>query len=104
MAISRAGAPVQSRPNYEGLIARAKQVPPGRTVVVHPCDETSLRGVAEAAASGIIVPILIGPAAKITASSSGATTSSWSYVQSLGFLSVRHLRNCAVWRNRFPCM
>ena len=67
MAISRAGAPVQSRPNYEGLIARAKQVPPGRTVVVHPCDETSLRGVAEAAASGIIVPILIGPAAKITA-------------------------------------
>ena len=34
MAISRAGAPVQSRPNYEGLIARAKQVPPGRTVVV----------------------------------------------------------------------
>src|SRR5262249_36669162 len=34
--------------------------------------------------------------AKITASSSGGTTSSWAYVQSLGFLSVRHLRNCAV--------
>ena len=33
------------------------------------------------------------PPAKITASSSGGTTSSWAYVQSLGFLSVRHLRN-----------
>ena len=35
-------------------------------------------------------------AAKIAASSCGGTTSSWAYVQSLGFLSVRHLRNCAV--------
>ena len=52
---------------YEQLIARAKQVPPARTVVVHPCDETSLRGAAEAAEIGIIKPILVGPAAKITA-------------------------------------
>jgi hypothetical protein len=29
---------------YERLIARAKQVPAAITVVVHPCDETSLRG------------------------------------------------------------
>jgi len=29
---------------YERLIARAKQVPPATTIVVHPCDETSLRG------------------------------------------------------------
>ena len=29
---------------YERLIALAKQVPPATTVVVHPCDETSLRG------------------------------------------------------------
>jgi phosphate acetyltransferase len=34
---------------------------------VHPCDETSLRGATEAAQAGIIVPILIGPAAKISA-------------------------------------
>jgi phosphate acetyltransferase len=32
---------------------------------VHPCDETSLRGATEAAALGIINPILVGPAAKI---------------------------------------
>ena len=29
---------------YDYLIARAKQVPAAQTVVVHPCDETSLRG------------------------------------------------------------
>jgi phosphate acetyltransferase len=52
---------------YDRLIADAKQVPPATTVVVHPCDETSLRGTADAAAAGIIIPILIGPAAKISA-------------------------------------
>jgi phosphate acetyltransferase len=52
---------------YERLIARAKQVPAARTVVVHPCEETALRGPVEAANAGIIVPILVGPAAKIGA-------------------------------------
>jgi phosphate acetyltransferase len=52
---------------YDKLIALAKEVPPATTVVVHPCDETSLRGAVEAAESGIIVPILVGPAAKISA-------------------------------------
>jgi phosphate acetyltransferase len=50
---------------YDRLIARAKGVPAAKTVVVHPCDETSLRGPLEAAQAGIIVPILVGPAAKI---------------------------------------
>ena len=52
---------------YDHLIARAKQVPPASTIVVHPCDETSLRGPIEAAEAGIIIPILVGPAAKIIA-------------------------------------
>jgi phosphate acetyltransferase len=51
---------------YEKLIALAKEVPPATTVVVHPCDETSLRGASAAAELGIIVPILVGPVAKIT--------------------------------------
>src|SRR5262249_34749197 len=51
---------------YERLIAMAKQVPPATTVVAHPCDETSLRGAVDAAAAGIIVPILVGPQARIT--------------------------------------
>jgi phosphate acetyltransferase len=57
--------PVQTHAKYDRLIADAARVPPATTVVVHPCDETSLRGVSEAADAGIIVPILVGAKAKI---------------------------------------
>ena len=50
---------------YEHLIARAKEVPAAATIVVHPCDETSLRGAVEAAEAGLITPTLVGPSAKI---------------------------------------
>jgi len=50
---------------YERLIAAAKEVPAASTIVVHPCDETSLRGCIEAAKAGIIIPTLVGPAARI---------------------------------------
>jgi phosphate acetyltransferase len=60
--------PREARPHakYERLIAAAKKIPPATTIVVHPCDESSLRGVTEAAEAGLITPILVGPAAKIT--------------------------------------
>jgi hypothetical protein len=45
---------------YERLIARAKEFPAPTTIVVHPCDETSLRGAVEAAEAGIIFPIFVG--------------------------------------------
>src|SRR6516165_9546871 len=64
-AIGPAGDPPHSK--YERLIARAKQVPAATTIVVHPCEETALRGPVEAAELGIVVPILVGPAAKICA-------------------------------------
>jgi phosphate acetyltransferase len=60
-------AQVPHPPKYDRLIARAKGVQPAKTLVVHPCDETSLRGPVEAAEAGIIIPVLIGPAAKIKA-------------------------------------
>jgi hypothetical protein len=44
------------------------------------------------------------PCRKIAASSCGGTTSSWAKVQSPGFLSIRHLRNCAMCRKRSPCI
>jgi phosphate acetyltransferase len=50
---------------YERLIARAKEVPAAATIVVHPCDDSSLRGAVEAAEAGLIVPTLVGPVAKI---------------------------------------
>jgi len=64
-AIGSAAQPPHSK--YERLIALAKQVPAATVVVAHPCDETSLRGAVEAAEAGIVVPILVGPAAKISA-------------------------------------
>ena len=54
-------------PKYDRLIALAKQIPPAPTIVVHPCDESSLRGAVEAAQAGIIIPILVGPTAKVSA-------------------------------------
>jgi len=62
-ALGPAAHPPESK--YERLIAKAKQVAPAQTIVVHPCDESSLRGPVEAAELGIIKPILVGPAAKI---------------------------------------
>jgi phosphate acetyltransferase len=67
MAVSQVAPPVQTHAKYERLIARAKQVPPAKTIVVHPCDESSLRGTTEAAEAGLIIPTLVGPAAKIAA-------------------------------------
>jgi phosphate acetyltransferase len=50
---------------YDRLIAAAKDVPSVSTIVVHPCDESSLRGAVESAQAGIIRAVLVGPAARI---------------------------------------
>jgi phosphotransacetylase len=58
---------------YEQLLLRCSSLEPIPTAVAHPCDETSLSGAVEAAEKGLIVPILVGPRAKIlsTADSAG---------------------------------
>lgn len=50
---------------YERLIAAGRDGTPAVTIVAHPCDETSLRGAMDAAAEGLIEPVLVGPEAKI---------------------------------------
>ncbi len=66
MAVTHAEARKrQPGAKYERLLAAAKQVRPAATVVVYPCDETSLRGVTDAWEAGIITPTLVGPALKI---------------------------------------
>jgi phosphate acetyltransferase len=55
----------ESQSKYDRLISRAKQVPAVRGAVVHPCDETSLSGVIQAAANGLLIPVLVGPAQRI---------------------------------------
>jgi phosphate acetyltransferase len=62
-AVGATGHPGKSK--YDRLIAKAKTVAAATTIVVHPCDETSLRGATEAAELGIISPLLVGPADKI---------------------------------------
>ena len=65
MAMPASSAETRIPSKYDRLIGAAKAVPPAPTIVVHPCDETSLRGVVDSAAAGIIRPILVGPEAKI---------------------------------------
>ena len=58
---------------YERLLERCKGLAPVPTAVAHPCEETALSGAVEAAAAGLIAPILVGPSRKIeeTAKSAG---------------------------------
>ena len=50
---------------FQDLMATARKDPPIRTAVVHPCDDLSLIGALDAGKQGLIVPILVGPVAKI---------------------------------------
>jgi phosphate acetyltransferase len=50
---------------YEAMLERCRSLPPVTTAVAHPCEETALAGAMEAAEKGLIVPILVGPEAKI---------------------------------------
>jgi phosphate acetyltransferase len=56
-----------SQSKYDRLIHRAKQTAGVRGAVVHPCDESSLAGVVQAAKDGLLTPILVGPAERIKA-------------------------------------
>jgi phosphotransacetylase/acyl dehydratase len=51
--------------HFQRLMDAARKNPPIRTAVVHPCDELSLTGALEASKEGLIIPILVGPVAKI---------------------------------------
>lgn len=53
--------------NYERLVARAREVEALETAIAHPCDAASLHGALDAARAGFIIPILVGPGARIHA-------------------------------------
>jgi phosphate acetyltransferase/phosphate butyryltransferase len=57
---------------YEQLIAMTRRLEPIRTAVVHPVDTPSLLGAVEAARAKLIVPVLVGPEAKIRAAAEQA--------------------------------
>jgi phosphate acetyltransferase len=56
---------VREHAKYERLLAATKGLQPLPTAVAHPCDESSLRGALEAAEAEMIVPVLVGPKARI---------------------------------------
>jgi phosphate acetyltransferase len=57
--------PKNDHVRFHKLLAKAKQYPPAPTAVAHPCDQTSLESVVEAAKLDLIEPILVGPEARI---------------------------------------
>jgi phosphate acetyltransferase len=57
---------------FDALMAAAASLPPVRTAVVHPCDVVSLQGALDACANGLIIPVLVGPKAKIMATAAEA--------------------------------
>lgn len=57
---------------FAALMKATAALAPVRTAVVHPCDAVSLQGALEAGTKGMIVPVLVGPRAKITAAAAEA--------------------------------
>src|SRR5689334_12825886 len=58
-------APARRHAKYDRLVDAARDIPAVPTAVAHPCDESSLKGALDAAAAGMIQPVLVGPDAKI---------------------------------------
>ena len=52
------------------LLKRCEPLEPVSCAVVHPCDRASLAGAVEAARRGLIVPVLVGPEARVRATAS----------------------------------
>lgn len=59
---------------FSRLLKRCEGIPPVVCAVVHPCDHDSLMGPLESARRGLIVPVLVGPEAKIRAVAQSAGT------------------------------
>ena len=67
---------------FSRLIKSCEEIPPVVCAVVHPCDHDSLLGPLEAAKRNLIIPVLIGPEAKIreAAQAAGADISPYRIV------------------------
>jgi len=57
---------------YDRLLRAARELPPVRTAVVHPCDTVSLESVVEAARLRLIDPILVAPPARLRETAAAA--------------------------------
>jgi phosphotransacetylase len=57
---------------YEALLGRCRSLPPVPTAVAYPCEASALAGPVGAARDGLIVPLLVGPAATIAETAKAA--------------------------------
>ena len=57
--------PATETGKYERLLARCQNLAPVPTAVAHPREATALAGAVQAAKQRLIVPLLVGPAARI---------------------------------------
>ena len=67
MPVLEAEAPVgrNTHEKLDKLIEKARQYPPVKVAVAHPCDEVSLESAVAAAKLQLMVPILVGPEQRI---------------------------------------
>lgn len=70
--MAKPGAILQRSDTFARLLRRCEGIPPVTCAIVHPCDHDSLLGPLEAAQRGLIVPVLVGPEAKIRAAAEAA--------------------------------
>ncbi|MGQ0708605.1 MAG: bifunctional enoyl-CoA hydratase/phosphate acetyltransferase [Rhodoferax sp.] len=75
----------------QALLALAQGLPAVRCAVVHPCDAESLAGALDAARHGLIVPVLVGPEARLRRVAEEAQVS----LQGVELVAVEHSHEAA---------
>lgn len=60
---------------YETFVKRARDMPPVRAAIVHPCSAAAISGALEAREQGLLEPVLVGPEHKIRAAAEAAHVS-----------------------------
>jgi phosphotransacetylase len=64
--------PAPGTGKYEAILERCRNLEPVPTAVAYPCEASALAGAVEAAQKKLVVPILVGPAAKIAETAKAA--------------------------------
>ncbi|HEU4665743.1 MAG TPA: bifunctional enoyl-CoA hydratase/phosphate acetyltransferase [Dokdonella sp.] len=68
-SVPKAASPIDQHAHggYERLLRAAQALPPIRVAVAHPCNREALEAAIEARDAGLVVPVLIGPRARVDA-------------------------------------
>lgn len=78
VSLPRAAVPdvtLRQHERFEGFLQKARDLPPMRTAIVHPCNAEAILAAVEGRDEGLIEPVLIGPERKIRAAAEQAGVS-----------------------------